>query len=85
MTITEIFSGVIILFLTYLLYQRKNNADIAKTEIDVMRNALTTFKDFTQELTDRVNDLTDEVNNLRTINERLQLEVSNLENILKHK
>lgn len=83
--IIEVFGGVIILVLTYLLYQKKNNAELAKTEIEVMQKALSTFREFTEQLTDRVNELTFEVNNLRQINEKLQLEISNLENILKHK
>jgi DNA anti-recombination protein RmuC len=85
MTITELVGSAVILILTFLLYKRKNNAEIAKTEIEVMQKALSTFKDFTEQLTERVNELTAQVNTLTNINEKLQLEVSNLESILKHK
>ena len=85
MTLTEIIGSVVILFLTYLLYQRKNSAEIAKTEIEVMQKALSTLGEFTNQLTERVHELTAQVNTLTNINEKLQLEVSNLESILKHK
>lgn len=81
----EIIGAGIIAVLSYLLYAKKNKAEGKLSELEVMQEALTVFKNYTAELTQRVNELSEEVNNLRNINEHLQQEIINLQTLLNRR
>jgi uncharacterized protein YoxC len=81
----EILGGAILVLLTYVLSSRKKNAEAVSAEMKVMEKALQVLTKFTEELTTKVEELTLEVNTLKNINRKLEMEVINLENILKSK
>lgn len=71
--------------ISYFLFFRKNKAEATKSELEVMQKTLTIFKEFNQELTAKVDELRAEVNNLRDINDKLIIEISNLQTIINRR
>lgn len=81
----EILLGAITAVISFLLFRKKNKAEATKSELDVMRETLRIFKEFNEELTNKVEELRAEVNNLRDINDKLQVEINNLQTIINRR
>ncbi len=82
---TEIIIAIAGAVISYVLFFRKNKAEATKSELEVMRETLRIFKEFNSELTIKVDELRNEVNNLRDINDRLQVEINNLQTIINRR
>lgn len=82
---TEAIIATLGIVISYFLFFKKNKAESTKSELEVMRETLRIFKEFNEELTAKVEELRNEVNNLRDINDRLQVEINNLQTIINRR